>query len=46
MNQSWNRCCKLPDFEKEAHTDEVILKIEKELNNELLAMTNRRRSDQ
>ena len=29
-------------FDKEATTDEVILKVEKELNNELLAMKKKR----
>ena len=33
MNQSWNPCCNLLSLlKKDATTDEVILKIEKELN--------------
>ena len=31
MNQSWNHCCNLLVVEKEATTDEIILKVEKEL---------------
>ena len=42
MNQSWNPCCNLLSFRKKvATTDEVILKIEKVLNKELLAMNKR-----
>ena len=42
MNQSCNPCCNLLSLrKKDATTDEVILKIEKELNKELLAMNKR-----
>ena len=43
MNQSWNPCCNLSAqfLKKDVITDELILRIEKELNKELLAMNKR-----
>ena len=45
MNQSRNHCCNQSAqfLKKEATTDEVILKTERELNKELVAVNKRER---